>query len=159
MAEKKCWCGSGRRLKDCCGPILDGERPAGTAEALMRSRYSANVVNNTAYLLASWHPSTRPRSLDGEQRPDWCGLTVLAVEGGAEDETEGMVEFRATFRVGGREQVLHERSRFVREKGRWLYVDGDLVPDRVKNSPKIGRNAPCPCGSGKKYKKCCFKKQ
>ncbi|MEJ8280060.1 YchJ family protein [Pseudonocardia spirodelae] len=119
----RCPCGTGRPLDDCCGPVLDG-RPAPTAETLMRSRYTAFVRGDAAYLLASWHPSTRPRRLRPEPGSVWTGLEIVDRAGGSMFATEGVVEFRA-HRVDG---VLHERSRFVREDGRWFYVDGDVTP-------------------------------
>lgn len=146
--EQQCYCGSGRSFADCCGPLLSGSGVALTAEALMRSRYTANVLKDTAYLLKTWHRSTRPQSMDAGGIPAWCGLTVLAVRQG---DDSAMVEFRALYRGGGGPAVLHERSRFVFENGCWFYVDGIL------QAGKTGRNQPCPCGSGKKYKKCCLR--
>ena len=90
----------------------------------MRSRYSAFAVGDAAYLLATWHSSTRPGSLelDGEVR--WTGLDVLGTTGGSLLAAEGTVEFRAHHRGGGRPGSQHENSRFVREDGRWRYLDG-----------------------------------
>ncbi|RAP58188.1 YchJ family metal-binding protein [Oleiagrimonas sp. MCCC 1A03011] len=123
-----CPCGNPRGYAQCCQPLHRGE-PAATAEALMRSRYSAYVLRDEDYLLASWHPSTRPTSLRlGVQQPTptWLGLSVKAHEN--QDDDHAMVEFVARFRVGGgRAQRLHERSRFLREDGRWFYVDGDIL--------------------------------
>ncbi|MFV8823749.1 YchJ family protein [Thauera sp. WH-2] len=124
-----CLCGSGQRFAQCCGPALSGAHPACTAEALMRSRYTAFALSDTAYLLASWHPSTRPASLDLDETPapKWIGLQVRAHR--PLDEVHAEVEFIARCRIGGRAQRLHETSRFVCEDGRWYYVDGDLHPD------------------------------
>jgi SEC-C motif-containing protein len=121
-----CPCGSGRAFGACCGPALAGARPAPTAEALMRSRYTAFTLRDIAYLLASWHPSTRPEklALDEQPPPKWIGLDVRAHRPLAEDRAE--VEFLARYRVGGRAQRLHETSRFVCEGGCWYYVDGDI---------------------------------
>jgi SEC-C motif-containing protein len=95
-----------------------------TAEALMRSRFEAFRAGDAAWLLASWHPSTRPSGLDLTNNPRWRGLQIIdTVAGGASDET-GIVEFRATHLApGGGVGVQHERSRFVRENGRWYYLD------------------------------------
>jgi SEC-C motif-containing protein len=106
-----------------------GDRRAATAEQLMRSRYSAFAVGDTAYLLASWHPSTRPQALGPEPGLVWRRLEVLRAEGGGPFENAGTVEFRAAWRDGAERGVLHERSRFVRADGRWLYVDGELLPE------------------------------
>ncbi len=109
----------------CCGPYLTGELPAPTAEALMRSRYTAYVLDRRDHVLASWHPSTRPADL---APPDpalrWLGLQVK--HAARIDDDHATVEFVARSKQGGRAHRLHEVSRFVREGGRWFYVDGDL---------------------------------
>ena len=91
----------------------------------MRSRYSAFVECNAAYLLATWHPSQRPAAIDFESGCKWLGLEVRQVRGAGPDAAE--VEFVARSRLAGRAQRLHERSRFVLEDGRWYYVDGDML--------------------------------
>jgi SEC-C motif domain protein len=111
-----CPCGLGLPYAECCGPAHAGAPPA-TAEALMRSRYSAFALELPDYLLDTWHPSTRPPSLDLDPGTRWTGLRVLSARGGMFD-TEGEVVFRATWEGGS----MRERSRFVREEGRWLYV-------------------------------------
>jgi SEC-C motif domain protein len=90
----------------------------------MRSRYSAFVVGDAGYLLASWHPTTRPAALDLDPDVRWTGLEVLATTGGSLLDADGTVEFRAHHRIGGRDGAQHERSRFRREDGRWRYLDG-----------------------------------
>lgn len=118
-----CPCGSGRAGDACCGPLLAGTATATTAEALMRSRYSAYVRGARDYLLASWHPSTRPPTLELDENVRWLGLSVKRHEEGAPDAA--VVEFVARYRIGGGSAVrLHEASRFVREDGRWYYLDG-----------------------------------
>lgn len=124
----------------------------------MRSRYTANIEKNVGYLLQTWHPSTRPSVLDPATIPNWCGLQIVRTERGREDDDEGIVEFVATALVRNKRCTLHEVSRFVREAGQWLYVTGDLLGDSEQaeiRAGKTGRNDPCPCGSGKKFKKCC----
>lgn len=120
-----CPCGLPRSYADCCGRAHRGE-PAADAEALMRSRYSAYALGLADYLLSTWHPSTRPAALDLDEtpRPRWLGLEVKrhAVTGA----DTAVVEFVARCRVAGRGQRLHEASRFVREEGRWYYVDGEM---------------------------------
>ena len=131
MSRKKplhspCPCGSSRPFDACCGPIIAGQRTAPSAEALMRSRYSAFALGHDAWLLASWHPSTRPDTLsDGDQPPlKWIGLTVKRHEPTGSDTA--IVEFIARYRANGRAGRLHETSSFTRENGEWLYVDGEL---------------------------------
>ncbi len=122
----------------------------------MRCRYTANVLRDTPYLLRSWHPATRPVSMDSQQIPDWCGLTILAVKDGQPGDREGMVEFKAVYRNGFSTAVLHERSRFAFLKGCWYYRDGAIQETGNTGTVRPGRNEPCPCGSGRKYKKCCM---
>ena len=131
MPETPCPCGrltaKGQLLKfaDCCGRWLD--QPAPDAECLMRSRYSAFVREDAAWLLATWHTTTRPASLDFDAGTRWLGLQVRAHR--VVDDTHAEVEFVARSRPAGPGPAmrLHERSRFVREDGRWYYVDGDLL--------------------------------
>lgn len=127
-----CPCGQtdarGRRLGfgACCGRYIDQEVPAPDAERLMRSRYSAFVRDRADYLLATWHPSTCPSGLTLDAGVKWLGLTVkrhLQI-----DAEHAEVEFIARSRIGGRGQRLEERSCFVREGGRWYYVNGDVKP-------------------------------
>ncbi|MGE0768502.1 MAG: YchJ family protein [Hyphomicrobiaceae bacterium] len=106
---------------DCCEPYHAGLRPAPTAEALMRSRYAAFALKRVPYLLATWHPTTRPARIDLDDGDAWVQLRVLAA---TTDNDEATVEFIARSRSGGRVASLHEISRFVRENGAWLYVDG-----------------------------------
>jgi len=145
-----CPCGSGRALEICCGAYLAGKTVA-DAETLMRSRYAAYVLGKYDYLLVSWHPLTRPARLGGTALR-WIGLEILrTVAGGVQDDV-GEVEFIASYVEKGKGKRLHELSRFVCEEGRWLYMDGDCQVD------DIGRNNACPCGSGKKFKRCCGQK-
>lgn len=111
----------------CCGRFIDhwDAVPAPDAEHLMRSRYTAFVRENAAYLQATWHASQRPPELTFEPAAKWLGLQVKHFAATGADTAE--VEFVARFRVGGRAVRLHERSRFVREDGRWFYVDGDEI--------------------------------
>ncbi len=125
--EKNCYCQSGLPLADCCGPLLAGETHAATAEALMRSRFSANVVRDCEYLLKTWHPDTRPKSMNLQTIPPWCSLTVLSSREGQPGDSSGMVEFRAVWRQGVEIGVLHEKSRFVHADGCWYYLDGILM--------------------------------
>ena len=107
----------------CCGLCLNEGVPASGAESLMRSRYNAFVLQQGDYLLATWHASTRPATLDFAPGAKWLGLDVRSHTVLDADHAE--VEFVARLREAGRATRLHERSRFVRESGRWLYVDGD----------------------------------
>jgi SEC-C motif domain protein len=121
--DTPCPCGSGSTLDRCCERYLDGNGPAPTAEALMRSRYSAYTLLREDYLLATWHPSTRPTALGlaTEAPTKWLGLDVLRHQ--QTDADHAIVEFVARYKINGRAHRLHETSRFVREDGRWFYVD------------------------------------
>jgi SEC-C motif-containing protein len=120
-----CPCGSGQTYARCCGPLHQGDRVADNAEALMRSRYSAYVRGLADYLRATWHPDTCPATLHvDEPGLHWLGLTVRG--SGLLGPDEAWVEFVARCKQGGRATRMHERSRFLRVQGRWLYVDGTL---------------------------------
>lgn len=122
-----CPCGSGQDYPDCCGPLHDGTVPAGTAEALMRSRFSAFARGRADYLLTSWHPSTRPARLDLDGRIVWRRLQIVDTRAGGADDDTGIVEFRAQYVLDGSRHILHERSRFSRDRdGAWRYVDGEI---------------------------------
>lgn len=126
-ASRPCPCGSGTTYAACCARWHHGPQhlQAPDAAALMRSRYAAYVLGLTDYLLATWHPRTRPASLTpGEPGLKWLGLEVRRHQ--PIDDTHAQVEFVARSKLGGRAHRLHETSRFVREDGRWYYVDGDL---------------------------------
>ncbi len=155
MSEQNCHCGSGRLFKKCCGLLLSGRKQALTAEALVRSRYAAYVEENVTYLLKTWHVSTRPNSIDFTKLPRWRSLVIINTGHGGIRDKQGTVEFKAFYEEGLHLGVLHERSRFVRENGCWYYVDGNMPATDTFLSVNTGRNAPCPCGSGKKFKKCC----
>lgn len=156
-----CHCGSEQKFDQCCGPFLAGEKLPPTAEALMRSRYSAYVVENYPYVLSTCHESTRPAEdeFDDPTTVVWTGLEILATEGGGESDEKGTVEFVARYKASGGSLGMHEKGSFVKEDGRWFYLDGEIVKAPPLRSAKVGRNEVCPCGSGRKYKKCCLNKQ
>lgn len=157
MVENQCECGSGQGYMSCCGQYHQGIMSPPTAEVLLRSRYSAYVREYDQYLSKTWHTSTRPKdSIKHNPELIWRGLEVMNVDGGGERDAKGEIEFVARYTISGCPEQLHERSRFVREAGEWFYLEGDdLAPLGNQNGDKIGRNDACPCGSGKKYKKCC----
>lgn len=137
MKKTPCPCGSARPFDACCGPALDGSVAPATAEALMRSRYSAYTMRLEPYLLDSWHPSTRPPPplFSADALPKWIDLDVRSHH--QIDATHAVVEFVARYRVGGRADRLHETSRFIREDGRWFYVDGDMHEPAAANAGKL----------------------
>jgi SEC-C motif-containing protein len=157
-----CPCGSGRDYADCCEPLIQGARAAETAEALMRSRYSAYVTNQIDYIYETTHDSQRSKFNRAESQAwsrntEWQSLEILRSEAGGSGDDSGVVEFIARYREKGKAVQHHEVADFVKEEGRWYFMDGRAPKPAqvVRQGPKIGRNDPCPCGSKKKYKKCC----
>lgn len=120
-----CPCGSGKTLLACCGRLLSGQAAADTPESLMRSRYTAYVRGDAAYVLNTWARATRPAALDLSDGREWLGLTVEAAP--TPDAGVGTVRFTARYRLRGETRKLSETSRFAREDGRWVYVDGDVT--------------------------------
>ncbi|HEX7775358.1 MAG TPA: YchJ family protein [Parvibaculum sp.] len=159
MTETRtCPCASGKSFAECCEPYLTGKALPPTAEALMRSRYSAFATHNIPYLEETLKPGTRgdfDAKSAGEwaRSSEWTGLQIRHVEAGGAGDTTGEVEFVALFRQEGQDRVHHETGKFEKEGGRWFYVDG-VMGTKPRTVVKIGRNDPCSCGSGKKYKKC-----
>ncbi len=165
MSENNpCPCGSGSPLNDCCRPVIDGAAKAPTAEALMRSRYTAYTLQDIDYLESTLDPGElRDFDKNGSEKwardSTWLGLEIVSTSAGASGDKDGTVEFKACFKRDGAKQEHHEISRFQNIDGKWLYCGGkEVAPVQFRrDAPKTGRNEPCPCGSGKKYKKCCGK--
>lgn len=158
-----CPCGSDAPYAKCCQPVIKGTRPAETAEALMRARYSAYVNTEMDFVFESTHPDHR-QDYDHEgtrtwaESSEWLGLEIISTARGGKDDTSGEVEFIARFREqGAAPHEHHENSRFIKENGFWYFVEGEMAKQRPLISNKVGRNDPCTCGSGIKYKKCCGK--
>jgi len=159
-----CPCGSNGSYAECCGPLIRGEQAARTAVQLMRSRYSAYVRKETDYILASLHPDHRADYDDKStrawaDRAEWHTFEVLRTVGGGAEDREGQVEFVATYTENGVKTEHHELSLFRKKGDAWYFVSGRNMPSKpvVNAAPKLGRNDPCSCGSGKKFKKCCGK--
>ncbi len=157
-----CPCGSGIAYAQCCHPIIAGERPAATAEELMRSRYSAFARAQTDHLWESTHPDQRREDSrktvrKWAEQSQWLGFEILSMSGGGPGDEEGRVEFVAEYREKGVRKRHHELATFKKKDDRWYFYDGEPGPQKqvLRDAPKIGRNDPCLCGSGKKYKKCC----
>lgn len=159
-----CVCGKGESTETCCGPFLKGEKKAATAEDLMRARYAAYVLGDIDFIVSSHDPKRvdeidRPSTEAWSKQAQWQGLEILSTEaGGAEDQT-GIVEFVARYKLKNVTINHRERAEFRKEEGRWVFVDGKEIstPTVKRDEPRIGRNDPCVCGSGKKHKKCCGK--
>lgn len=159
---KVCHCGSGKDYSECCEKLIRGKGSAVTAEELMRARYSAFVECEIDFILSTAspdqpNPMTREAVKKWAENTEWKGLEILKTEKGGADDSDGIVEFKAYSAVDNTMQAHHERARFVKKGKKWLFEDGEPVaPEQIKReAPKTGRNDPCPCGSGKKFKKCC----
>lgn len=159
--SKPCPCGSGDLFSACCGPLIAG-RPADNPQALMRSRYTAFTLGEIDYLMQSVHPDKRHEHDRAairawSENAVWQGLEISETQGGGEDEERGSVVFTAHYSEKGEQRMHREYATFEKFQGRWFFYDGEAVKPKqvVRHQPKVGRNDPCPCGSGKKYKKCC----
>jgi SEC-C motif domain protein len=157
-----CFCGLGESLATCCGPYLARETWPATALALMRARYTAYVTGDIAFIVDTHHPSTahtvdRAATEAWSKNAEWLGLTIVASEAGKEDDETGTVEFQARYKMDGVIHTHAEHSRFEKSKGKWFFVDGKQLQIPATRPEGPGRNAPCPCGSGLKFKRCCGK--
>ncbi len=155
-----CPCGSGRTFAECCGPVLAGAREPATAEELMRARFTAHAIRDFGFVHRTYQPTAQTPYVPSADEPD-TQWTRLEVHGHSAGRTPDLatVDFSAYAIEDGKEYVLHEKAEFVRQHGRWVYTrplrEG---PAPVRAAAKVGRNDPCPCGSGKKYKHCCLGK-
>ena len=155
MLVTHCLCKSNKAYQDCCQPFHQGKTKPSTCEALMRSRFSAFCLQLGEYLFSTYHPDYRgDLTIEqlSEKSLDWKNLTIVDSES---LQKNGYVEFQAWYLHEGELSCHHERSNFVKDHDQWLYCDGTFYPS--EKSGKIKRNDTCPCGSAKKYKKCCAK--
>lgn len=171
-----CHCGSDKKFEICCQPFIQGTAKPPTAEALMRSRYTAFVLKDIGYIKKTTAPEQRKGFDEAGTRKwaetaDWKGLQILKTEKGSEADKKGVVEFQVTYGENGKTLEHHEVSEFRKDdSGTWFFVDGNAHTHEegkghhhhhekpqtvVREGPKVRRNDPCICGSGKKYKKCC----
>ncbi len=164
MDAALCPCGSQKSYASCCQPIISGKKPAATAEALMRSRYSAYVKHEIDFIVSSCAPPTDEDSIDPEEtrrwseESEWLGLKIHRTEKGGESDSEGLVEFSATYARKGLRDEHREIASFKKIGGKWVYSEGKMVATTIiRSAPKQGRNESCACGSGKKFKQCCGK--
>lgn len=161
---EKCPCASGKSYDECCGPFLQGAKEAETAEKLMRARYSAFVKADIDYLYKTVSPEQQKdfnieETKDWAQNSEWKGLEIIETVDGGPDDEKGTVEFVASFRQNKKDIIHHELASFEKIDGKWIFMDGVVPKPKqvMRETPKVGRNDPCPCGSGLKYKKCCGK--
>jgi SEC-C motif domain protein len=159
-----CICGKGESTETCCGPFLKRERRPDTAEALMRSRYTAYATGDIDYIIETHDPKRveeidRASTESWSKQSQWLGLEIIAAEAGGPADEQGSVEFCARYKLKNVTINHRERAEFRKHEGRWVFVDGKEIaaPPVRYEEPRAGRNDPCPCGSGKKHKKCCGK--
>ena len=157
-----CYCGNNKSYAECCEPYLSGKMPAPTAEKLMRARYSAYASGQVDFVYETMSEAAREgfdrdAAKEWSQKSEWKGIEILTTEDGGEKDEFGMVEFVAHYTSEGTELAHHEVSEFKKIDGKWFFIEGRLVNPGpiVREEPKVGRNDPCPCGSGAKFKKCC----
>jgi SEC-C motif domain protein len=165
MDKKLCPCGSGKKYGDCCEPIIKNKTPAPTAEALMRARYSSYVKGEIDFIATSCITKEGGNDIDLDEtkkwskESEWFGLTIHSSSKGGASDTEGVVDFSADYARNGMRDEHREIATFKKVDGKWLYADGKMIGTTItRSAPKTGRNDPCPCGSGKKYKHCCANK-
>lgn len=158
----QCPCLSEKMFKDCCEPIINGQRNAETAEQLMRARYTAYTQVNMDFIERTHDPETKSdidmeASREWAESTKWVGLEIIETQQGGVNDERGTVLFQATFETDEGPQHHHELSQFTKRDGAWYFTDAADPTNQtfVRSEPKVGRNDPCPCGSGKKYKKCC----
>ncbi len=160
----KCPCGSKKQYDKCCEPYISGKESAPTAESLMRARYSAFEKGEINFIRDSYAPEKRGdfdenATKEWSLKSRWLGLEILSTEAGMENDEVGKVEFVAKYVSGNEEQRHHEVAEFRKDKktNTWFFLDGKSPRNEpvVRGAPKVGRNDHCPCGSGKKFKKCC----
>jgi SEC-C motif-containing protein len=151
-----CLCGSQLNYDQCCRSIHLDPKNAKIPEQLMRARYSAHALKLIDFIVCTYHPSVHAeqyrRNIEETAQLHWLALTII--DAPSPMDSEGFVEFSAQYEEDNKIESLHERSRFLFEQNQWFYIDGQY-PD-TSHAIKIGRNDPCPCGSGKKVKKCCY---
>ena len=157
--EILCLCGSEIEYSLCCEPFHKKLKLPSTAEALMRSRFTAYAKQNEAYLLETWDTSTKPNIIDfSKEQAVWTSLSIIKTKKGSEKDRKGIVEFKAYYMLDNEAYVMNEISRFIKASGQWCYLEG-LVKSvsMVSQQSSQGKNALCSCGSGKKFKRCCGK--
>ena len=155
-----CYCGNNLAYSDCCEPIITGAKSAETAELLMRARYSAYVGAKMDFIFETTHPDHRQGydyagTKEWAESSEWLGLEIVDTIKGGVDDAVGQVEFIARFKEKGEPREHHENAQFLRDNDSWFFTEGNMVKAKPLTVTKVGRNDPCTCGSGVKYKKCC----
>ena len=160
-ANEKCPCTSGKNYGGCCQPIQTGKVKAATAEELLRARYTSFATHHIDFILATHHSATkhevnREEITSWSKESEWKGLEILQKEAGEAKDDQGTIVFHAKYFHEGKDHDHYEKSTFEKENGEWKFLDATPLRTGpyVREEPKVGRNDPCHCGSGKKFKKC-----
>ncbi len=159
-----CPCGSQLAYAECCEPFITGKSQPPTAEKLMRARYSAYAKTAVSFIIETTSEARRSECDEKairawSEQATWHRLEIIGTDKGGPGDSEGSVEFVAHFSEGGITKNYHEKGTFRKVDDRWFYDDGEIQKQKpfTRETSKFSRNDPCPCGSGKKYKKCCGK--
>jgi SEC-C motif domain protein len=162
MASTTCPCGTKESPESCCLPVIRGKRQPATAEELLRARYTAFTRGDVDFIVDTHHTRTRSEVKreeieDWSKNSEWHGLKVVQVEAGKASDQAGTIVFCAEFTAQGKRNEHWEQALFEKEEGQWRFLDARGVKQEPfkRQEPKLGRNDPCACGSGKKVKKCC----
>lgn len=157
-----CYCGNDQSYEECCLKVHNDQKEATTAQMLMRARYSAFATQKIDFVDRTNTPETTDFDIEDAKKwantSQWQGLEVLQTHKGQESDSEGLVEFKAKYKdLDNKDQVHHEIGKFKKINDLWYYIEGKILGAMTykREGPKVGRNDPCTCGSGKKYKKCC----
>ncbi|OFZ54238.1 MAG: hypothetical protein A2428_07130 [Bdellovibrionales bacterium RIFOXYC1_FULL_54_43] len=161
-ADQLCPCGSQINLSGCCLPFIERRKQPETAEKLLRARYTAFTLGQVDFIIDTHHSETRGDVKRDEieewsRDSDWLGLKIVESKAGAATDSEGLITFCAKYELHGKIEDHWEVSQFRKEDGQWRFFDARALKQEPfkRAEPKVGRNDPCPCGSGKKQKKCC----
>ncbi len=154
-----CPCGL-KNYEECCAPFIEKNVTPTTAEELMRSRYTAYTKGDIDYIKKTSHPKDQDEfdmaaAKSWAEDSEWMGFRIIRSEQGAATDSKGIIEFIVRYKMNGQIENHHEVSTFVKIDDQWYFEDGKIITQVVNETPKVGRNEPCPCESGKKYKKCC----
>lgn len=151
-----CYCGKIERFEDCCNRFISGNSIPETAEELMRARYSAYVTKNIDFIINTCYKQVKREEVEEwANSATWVSLDIHKVENGTKDDTDGVIHFTAKYKINNALKYHNEIAEFTKINGGWQFLDSIAQNSTITNQNKIGRNDPCSCGSGKKYKKCC----
>lgn len=151
----RCPCCANNEYDQCCMPFIENNLNPATALELMRSRFTAYALKKHEYIMKTWYEKTRPQSFHDPEEIQWDRLEIINTRKGTAKDNKGEVHFIAYYQKYGKPSKMEECSKFIKQSSKWYYVDAKTPTLDHNKIAKTGRNTPCPCGSGKKYKHCC----